>query len=199
MIGFTILNRSRKKTVLLIHGVFTNSGYWLPYLSSLKDCRMLILDIDYRAISDIGVYLRRLEEIIVGEAGGRVDAVIAHSLGTLLASRLPTQLRQVSYELCPVYGAKRLDSNSFVDHIEKQLKFAMTCEQIRVVLAEVDDALMLHSPLNPEGPTMPRGTIYLPDADPYFSYEPGAASRIFSGDHFDVMAMMEEIGRELSR
>jgi hypothetical protein len=26
-----------------------------------------------------------------------------------------------------------------------------------------------------------------------------AASRIFSGDHFDVMAMMEEIGRELSR
>lgn len=198
MIGFTILNRSRKKTVLLIHGVFTNSGYWLPYLSSLKDCRMLILDIDYRAISDIGVYLRRLEEIIVGEAGGRVDAVIAHSLGALLASRLPTRLRQVSYELCPVYCAKRLDPNGFVDHIEKRLKSAMTCVQIRAVLDEVDVALVRHSPLNLDVPKMSRGTICLPDADPYFSYEPGAASRIFSGDHFGVMAIMEEISRELS-
>lgn len=198
MIGLTILNRSRQKTVLLIHGLFTSSGYWLPYLTSLKECRLLILDIDYRAIGDIGPYLQRLEDIIAAEAGGKVDAVIAHSLGALLASRLPAPLRQASYELCPVYGATRLDPEHFVADIGQRLKAAMTDAQIRAQLAEADAALVRHSPLNPAAPATSRGTIYLPDADPYFSYDPGAASRAFSGDHFDVTAAMEAIGRELS-
>lgn len=198
MISLTILNRSRQKTALLIHGLFTSSGYWLPYLTSLRDYRLLILDIDYRAIDDLGPYLRRVEEIIAAEAGGRVDVVVAHSLGALLASRLPARLRQASYELCPVYGATRLHPDSFVEDIEQRLKSAMSGVQIRALLAQVDAALVRHSPLNPELAASPRGTIYLPDADPYFSYEPGAASRSFSGDHFDVTHAMEQIGRELS-
>lgn len=36
MIGFTILNRSKPRTLLLMHGLFTSSGYCLSYLQSLR-------------------------------------------------------------------------------------------------------------------------------------------------------------------
>jgi pimeloyl-ACP methyl ester carboxylesterase len=194
MIRFNILNRSKPRTVLLIHGLFTSSGYWLPYLASLKECRLLILDIDYSAIGDIEPYLRRVGEIIDAEAGGQVDAVIAHSLGALIASRLPGHVRQSSFEVCPVYCATRLNSDEFVGDIESKLKFAMSGEQIRSLLAEVDGAIVRHR----AGAPAPRAAIYLPDADPYFAYHAAAASQQFHGDHFDIAEAVADIGRELA-
>ncbi|OWY34841.1 alpha/beta fold hydrolase [Herbaspirillum aquaticum] len=193
MIDLTILNRSRGKSVLLIHGLFTTSGYWLPYLGNLKDCRLLILDIDYRAIGEPGPYLQRVEEIIATEAQGRVDAVVAHSLGALLSSSLSDRMRRTSYEVCPVYGATRLQPERFVEEIEQRLRSTMSGEQIRALLAQVDAALARHVVCNPI-----QATIYLPETDPYFAYDPGPVGRYFKGNHFDITAAMEEIGKELS-
>lgn len=198
MISLTIFNKSQQKTVLLIHGVFASSGFWLPYLGSLKHSRLLMLDIDYCAISDIGPYMLRLEEIILREAGGHVNAVISHSLGAFLASLLPTRMREISYELCPVYGATQLHPETFANDINKRLGYKVTRDQIRSTLVDVGFALARHSPLTLED-KMRDGIIYLPDADPYFSYDPGAAGRTFIGDHFNVTAAMGEIGRELSK
>ena len=42
-----IFNKSKKKTIIFIHGLFGNSGFWLPFLPIFKHFKIILLDIDY--------------------------------------------------------------------------------------------------------------------------------------------------------
>ena len=42
-----IFNKSKKKTIIFIHGLFGNSGFWLPFLPIFKNFKIILLDIDY--------------------------------------------------------------------------------------------------------------------------------------------------------
>jgi pimeloyl-ACP methyl ester carboxylesterase len=193
MIKFTILNKSKLKTLLLVHGLFTSAGYWLPYLQTLKNYRLIILDIDYRTLRDIDQYVSRITGIIEEVAGGGVEAVISHSLGTLIASRLSSDLRQASFEICPVYSATRRNPDDFVGEIEHKIKFSMSIQEIRDFLADVDCVLASHS--TPAQATKGR-LIYLPDMDRYFSYDTSQKFMEFRGDHFNIADAVTDIGGE---
>ena len=39
-------NKTRKKTLILIHGLFGNAGFWLAFLKSFDDFKVLIFDIN---------------------------------------------------------------------------------------------------------------------------------------------------------
>jgi hypothetical protein len=69
MICSTVVNKFKPRTLLLVHGLFTSAGYWLPYLQSLKEYRLLVPDIDYRGIRDVDAYLERIGELIGEQAG----------------------------------------------------------------------------------------------------------------------------------
>jgi hypothetical protein len=195
MIGFTILNKSKSKTLLMVHGLFTSSGFWLPYLKSLKDFRLIILDIDYRFMLDVDQYVSRIAGIIEADAGGWVDAVISHSLGTLIASRLPDDMRQTSFEICPVYSATRRNLDDFTSEIEHKIKFSMSVHEIRSLLANVDYVLARHSALA----QAPKGRlIYLPDMDRYFSYDTSPKFTEFRGDHCNIADAVTDIGKVLA-
>lgn len=195
MIRFTIVNRSKTRTVLLIHGLFTSSGYWLPYLPILKEYRLIVLDVDYRTIRDTEPYVNRVAEIITSEAGGKVDAVISHSLGSLIANQLPENTRQSSFEVCPVYSATRLNPERFVREIERKLNFAMSSDEIKALLQDVDYAIAACRSCNKLRRTQ---STYLPSTDSYFSYYPEAASKEFHGDHFEIAEAVADIRRTLS-
>lgn len=195
MIGFRILNKSKQRTALLVHGMFTNSGYWLPYLSSLKEHRLIILNIDYRAIRDVGNYVSRAVEIIEAMAAGEVDAVIAHSAGSLISSLLPLESRRYLFEVCPVYCATRINEDKFVEEIHRKIKNSLLDDEIRSLLREVDAAIASHSVRTQASV---RQSIYLPDVDTYFSYHGSPASRQFRGDHFDISEAVADIGKVLS-
>ncbi len=195
MIRSTVLNKSKPRTLLLVHGLFTSAGYWLPYLKSLKDYRMLIPDIDYRGIRDVDAYLEGIDEIIGEQAGGKVDAVIAHSLGCLLASLLPHQARGASFEVCPVYCAARREQDEFVGEIGRKARSTLSQDGIRALLAEVDDAIDAH---RLRAQARKTSTIYLPDADRYFSYQTSHDARWFSGDHFEIAEAVADIGSKLA-
>ena len=194
MIDLTILNKSKPKTLLLVHGLFTSSGYWLTYLQSLKDYRLIILDVDYRLMRDIDLYVSRIAGIVDADAGGWVDAVISHSLGTLIASRLPEGIRQASFEICPVYCGKRRNTDAFVGEIEHKIKFSMSVNEIKSLLADVDCVLAS----NRTPAQAPKGRlIYLPDMDSFFSYETGPNFTKFRGDHFNIADAVTDIVKVL--
>lgn len=194
MIGCTVFNKSKPRSLLLLHGLFANSGYWLPYLSSLKDYRLLLLDLDYGAIRALPRYVAQVAAIVEAQAGGRVDAVISHSLGCLVASHLPPQLLQASYEICPVYCATRLNPEDFAGAIGRKLKSALPGAAIHALLAEADHAIADHA-LPVPGPL--QATIYVPDTDPYFHYHAGPAARRFHGDHFDIGEAIAQVAAAL--
>lgn len=198
MIRVTLLNRSRPRTVLLVHGLFTSSGYWLPYLASLKAYRLLILDIDYRQIGQSGqidAYVQQVQEIIAQQAEGQVAAVISHSLGSLIASRLAPSCRQLSIEICPVRCATRRNLAQFIETIGGRIKAANAREQVVQQLQDADQAIARHAR---EVPAPASTIIYLPDADPFFSYHPDTDYVQFSGDHFEIAAAMDGIGTRIS-
>lgn len=195
MIRFTILNKSKPKSLLLVHGLFTSSGYWLPYLKYLKEYRLIILDINYRRVRDIDYYVSHISGIIEAEAAGAVYAVIAHSLGTLIANLLPEFRRQSSYEICPVYCATKRNTNKFIDEIERKINYAMSGSKIRDLLADVDAALTVHDALPKP---MARQLLYLPSADPYFAYHVGHEFMKFQGDHFNITEAFLDIERVLA-
>jgi pimeloyl-ACP methyl ester carboxylesterase len=195
MIRLTVVNKSKQRTLLLVHGLFTSAGYWLPYLKSLKEYRLLVPDIDYRGIRDVDAYLERIDEIIGEQAGGKVDAVIAHSLGCLLASLLPQEARGASFEVCPVYLAARREQDEFVGEIERKTRPARSQDDIRALLAEVDGAIHAH---RLRAQVRKARAIYLPDADRYFSYQASPDARWFSGNHFEITEAVTDIGSKLA-
>lgn len=181
--------------MLLVHGLFTSSGYWLSYLDMLRDYRLIILQINYDAISDVASYIRRAIEIVQTEAQGWVDAVIAHSLGTLIACQLPPDVYRYSFQICPVYTARRLDPDNFIAEILSRSKALYSESAIRKLLGDVDAVIALHS----KHVVAQKNTlIYLPDEDPYFSYQKNSADRVFKGDHFNIACALKDIQKILT-
>lgn len=190
MISAQIINKSKTRNVLLVHGLFTSSGYWLSYLEMLREYRLIILQIDYDSISDFSCYIHRAMEIIQTEAQGRVDAVIAHSLGTFIACHLPTEVYRYSFQICPVYTARRLNPDNFIAEIQSRSKALYSEGAIRKLLGDVDAAIALHGKLVI---TQKNTLIYLPDEDSYFSYQKNSSNRVFKGDHFNIACALKDI------
>lgn len=195
MIKVTILNKSKPKTLLLIHGLFSSSGYWLPYLQTLKYFRLIVLDIDYRVSSDVDLFVSEVNYIIDTIAGGFVYAVISHSLGTLVANRLHESTRHFSFEICPVYYATRIKRDDFVGEIERRIKFSMTKIEILDLLTKVD-YLIVKSGVPMETTINP--ITYIPDEDHYFSYNVDTEFIEFRGDHFNIAEAIADIGTVLA-
>ncbi len=190
-----MLNRSKQKTILLVHGLFASSGYWLQYLPVLKNFRLIILEIDFTHIRNFKQYVQSSIEIINSASGGTVDAVISHSLGTLLAIQLPEGSYHTSFEICPVYCAKRNNVDNFVEEIKYKLNNSKQDKEIIQLLNEVDFAISQH-PQNFK--SLLNRSIYIPDEDQYFSYLPASTSKEFKGDHFEISYALEDIVKELT-
>lgn len=196
MIGYRILGKSRSRTALLIHGLFSSAGFWLPYLGAFKDFRLIILDIDYGRIELVDQYINGLRSVIDIEASGCADVIVAHSLGTLLANGLAPSYRRASFEICPVYCAKRNNTEDFVEEIMGRLSNSVTKAQIVKILKNVDGAVRSYG--SQRAGTLER-TVFIPDSDLYFAYEPKSKYERFHGDHFDIATAIKDIERALSR
>lgn len=195
MIDFRILNRSKTKTAIFIHGLFATAGFWLPYLDRFRDFRLILLNIDYRNIRGSYLYLDVISDVISSQAGGRVDAMVSHSLGTLIASRLPHAVYRYSFEVCPVYVAQRSQRGAFVDLITQKLSHSLVASEVHSMLSHVD--LVVSSCRYPETSLADR-TRYIPDSDLYFSYCCNSHVETFPGDHFDIMSAITSIERALA-
>ncbi len=181
MISRFVYNNSKKETVILIHGLYENSGFWLNYIYFFKNYRLIIYNIDYNMllnndyeISDLNLkpYLNVYEENVV--------AVVAHSLGTVLADLVFGKRKLPLFNIWPIASGNRIDTIGFVNYISNKL--SLPSFMIHDTLINVDT--FIYSVKNK---LSCRGINIVPTSDLYFTYNLNLVNRIlFNGGHFNI-------------
>ena len=94
MVNKFIFNRKKKNTIVLIHGLYTTSGFWLSYFKLFKNFRIIAFDINYDELlkSDYSINFLRDTFCVDGEIVG----IISHSFGTVISDLVFDQNYEIS-------------------------------------------------------------------------------------------------------
>ena len=181
MISKFVYNNSKKKTVILIHGLFANSGFWLKYLFFLRNYRLVVYNIDYNAFlknnyKNCDLYFNSFRN----NSEENIVAVISHSFGTVLADLFFGKRNLLLFNICPVAFGNRINSIGFVYYISNKLTLPSFI--VRDTLINVDSFICsIKSQLSCGGINI------VPTNDLYFTYNLNLINRtLFNGDHFNV-------------
>jgi len=180
------LSKSKPRSIILLHGLFTGPGFWLPYLKYFSNYNVILVDINYSLVSEIGNFLPdfklKIEKISQGKD---VVAIISHSLGTCLSLLLGENFSKFNINICPIYLADRQNTEQFVEFISMS-DASYSSDEVFKILGEVDDFLQ-QKIFEVEAVTFRSTHLLVPDQDPFFSYKTESwNSLIYAGDHFDI-------------
>jgi hypothetical protein len=176
-----VLNKSRNKTVVFIHGFYANAGFWLPYLPYFKDYKIVFLNINYFKLLNSKQQIALITENTNSlNFNDDVVAVISHSLGTIISNFITKHPNGIYFDICPVAYSNRTDTKGFVNDI--LIRVDETENNIRNNLRLVDLLInkskeyMLNDRL-----------LFIPDSDQYFIYQQTINREfLFKGDHFEI-------------
>lgn len=176
-----VLNKSRDKTIVFIHGFYANAGFWLPYLPYFKEYKIVLLNINYSVLLNSKEQIAVITENINAlRFDNGVVAVISHSLGTIISNFIYEHSNCVYFDICPVAYSNRSDTNGFVNDIH--LRVDETKNKIRNNLKLVDLLINKSS-----GYLLNDRLLFIPDSDQYFTYQQTSNSKfLFKGDHFEI-------------
>jgi hypothetical protein len=181
MVSKFIYNKSKTNTVILIHGLFATSGFWLNYLPYFKEYKIIIYNIDFYCFFDSANSIFLLcEECTKDFENNRVVGVISHSYGTVISDLIFSKLDVPLFNICPITIAIRVDSYSFGFYLSNKLNFSEN---------KVHDILFLADRffLNVKTKFTLRGLNLIPDKDEFFNYNfESTEFVIFEGDHFEI-------------
>ena len=65
MIIGQIFNKKKQKSIILLHGLYTTSGFWLSYFNLFRDFRIITYDITYDLLlkeKNVKFYLEVFEQ-----------------------------------------------------------------------------------------------------------------------------------------
>lgn len=180
-IEHTILNKSKPRTIILVHGLYSSSGFWLEYLKLFKNYRLFILNIDYDHYLSEDYSLNQLQSDLLNLPYPKDNSIIiSHSLGTIIANFLSQNFDLISNEICPIHISERVNPNKFIDDINKLMGKSKI--SINKKLTLVDDFLLSFKPIIDS-----KILLYLPNNDQYFKYNKRFTNTsCFSGDHFKI-------------
>jgi hypothetical protein len=183
--NYRIINKKGQYNVILIHGLFATSGYWLNYLDIFKNFKLLILEIDYLNFSPFEEKIKTLENIIKNEFNNKVDFIFSHSLGTILANNISDKIFKFSFEICPIYCSTRIYNKSFANLIVEKSNSLYTVDLVENTLVQIDNQVALYKKKQKISNFR---IIFIPDNDIYFNYQYSSISSclVFKGDHFDI-------------
>lgn len=186
-------NKSKKETIILIHGLFGNSGYWLPFLKYFNNFKILILDINYPKI-----FIENLNKIsfhIFLESMLEDDneyTLISHSMGTVLAQYFPEKKIKISYEICPIKNSVKNNKKKFIEEINSLTNFSE--EEIRNILGEA--TVFLSNNFSVENKSLNKKQ-YVPRIDSFFNDSFNNSVEYFEGDHFNIINSISMINKDL--
>ena len=190
MVNKFVFNRKKKNTIVLIHGLYTTSGFWLSYLKIFKNFRIIAFDINYDKLLRNDYSINILKDTFYVD--GHIVGVISHSFGTVISDLVFDQNYEIIYKICPVAFSKKLESSNFVlDIVNKTIlsvdSINNNIKLVRTFLLKVKNSLNYC------------GQVYIPNMDCYFSYEIPQKKKIqFTGDHFNISLGLENIIDKLS-
>ena len=193
MIKRYTFNKRKNNAIILLHGLYTNSGFWLSYLNLFKDFRIITYDLNYDLLLKTQNAKSYLQEFLnEGREDENIVATISHSFGTVVSDLAFENKQHAVFKICPVAFSKRLDTQSFILDIEN--KTALSKENIYEYMNLVSDfTSKFKEQLNYNG------SIYIPDQDGFFSYEvPENKKNEFQGDHFNIALALSDIIAQLT-
>lgn len=192
MIKKFIFNRRKKNTIILIHGLFTSSGFWLSYLSFFKNFRIITYDINYDALlkeDNDKVYICKKLNLLKEDIN--VVAVISHSFGTVISDIVFEKEENKIFKICPVAFSKRLKTSDFKTEIINKSDISLDDINFSMHLVENFNS-RYRDVLNYSG------SIFIPDNDIYFSYKIPHKNKInFNGNHFNISSALDKIVSQL--
>ena len=195
LLKITTLGRSKPVGVLLLHGLFANSAFWLPYLRYFSHCRVTLVDIDYPALlaAPAPAPLAPLCQALDALAGAAPGHLVAHSFGCVVGAGLRSAFASRSFIL-PTFAAQAFDAARFAADLDGR-------GHGQGAAAPLFAAALRHkAALAARGSALyrPGDALYLARDDPYFSYGPPVAPaghaggapfpalHDVTGGHFDI-------------
>lgn len=180
-IEYTILNKSKLRSIILVHGLYSSSGFWLEYLKFFKNYRLFILNIDYDHYLTKDCSINQLKSDLLNLPYPKDNSIIiSHSLGTIVANFLSQNFDLISNEICPIYVSERVNSNKFIYDINKLMDESKN--SINKKLTLVDEFLLSFNSIIDS-----KTSLYIPNNDQYFKYNNMCINtNQFSGDHFKI-------------
>ena len=193
-ITFFTFNKSKKDTIIFIHGLFGNSGYWLPFLKYFSEFKILILDIDYTKIFTENPnkinFNNFFESIFESEKN---YTLISHSMGTVIAEFFPEKKIKISYEICPISNSVKNNKKKFIKEINSLSN--LSNEEIKAVLNK--STVFLSKNFKIENKIINK-KLYVPRSDSFFDYSFSNDVEYFDGDHFNITNSISMINKDLS-
>jgi hypothetical protein len=188
------INKSKNKTIVFIHGFYANPGYWLPYLESFKNYKIVLLNIDYATLLKSNDVIDSIQKLFTDKNfGNNVTALISHSLGTVISNFLDLDTMSKRFEICPVGFSKRSDTRGFITDLKTRVN-----EHEQVIETNL---LLVDKLINEcEGYLYKTAIRYIPNLDQYFIYNHILSEfTIFEGDHFEINEAIKDISRKINQ
>lgn len=182
LFSVTTLGRSRPPGVVLLHGLFANSGFWLPYLHAFDRYRITLVDIDYPALFASGAPLAAVCAELDARLEGAAQHLLAHSFGCCVAIELQGLYRTRSL-ICPTFVASAFARRRFAAHLGDPHATEAGLDAL------LDAALTYKTRCAQQARYHPGDTLYLAQDDPYFRYAaPAGPARVahVRGGHFEI-------------
>lgn len=180
-----VYNRNKVDTIIFFHGLYANSGFWLPYFKYFKNYKLVFFEVDYRKLvfdnQDFHNSFNDFKSYVDSE---NIIGIISHSLGTLLADLMFSNSGYTLYNICPIFRAKKKESRKFADFISTKIDLPLSevnecMSQVNVFINSFKENLKC------------TGYNFIPSNDSYFIYEEYDENISFCGDHFEVLNAIE--------
>jgi hypothetical protein len=192
LFDFFILNKQKEKSLLLIHGFYANAGFWLRYLTFLKEYRLVLLNINYLSFLESEFPEIELKMFIMNVIRDeKIHGIIGHSLGSLVANICFGDLNFKLINICPVFSARREEGTSFARYLEQVLN--VTAIDVEMNLIKVDSLISSY-----QNKINYKGLSFVPTKDIFFHYNDDMKNIVlFDGDHFDIQGVFNILLRYL--
>ena len=190
-----VFNKSKKKTIIFIHGLFGNSGFWLPFLPIFKKFKIIILDIDYSKLFEKD--LKKINLVAYLDSFLQKDDeyfTVAHSFGTVVSQFFSFRKIKNSYEVCPINSSVKNNNNKkFIKKINSLTNYSV--KEIHNTLEKANT--FLSNDFCKENKFLNK-IQYVPKKDLFFDYSFINGVEYFEGDHFNITNSISMINKDLT-
>lgn len=198
-----ILRRQQPQQVVLVHGLFSNGAYWIPWLEHFSRYQITLVGIDYPALLEADLSLSDVAARIDRLVGDKPAHLIAHSFGCWPGAVSEREWLSRSF-ICPTFAATHFDAAAFRDEIARRIG-ADSPEQraaiARLLELTIDYKARKLQALRDALHIRESDAFYLPSDDPYFRYVERMAqglTHVCSGGHFDAGPALAAIAGQLA-
>lgn len=182
------LQRNKPKTVVLIHGLFATSGFWIPALKCFPQHRILLVNVDYEAylrnedsVARLGAFLRQPELAL-----DQSVELVGHSFGSVLVATVNVRAER-RFHVCPIFLAADAHHDDLV--VELRQRLGDDAPPRETALLMMRSALQRAHEVEIHQVAARGDHCLVPDSDRFFSYRDGPAGMsrsVYRGDHFEA-------------